>query len=132
MIILIDTSVWIEFFKQNPVYATELEALLKTRMVVTIEPIFSELIYGARNDKEKKRILSYWNLLPKIPFTGGSLLSGADFANQHNYHNSGIGLIDAVIIKAALENSCRIWTLDARIEKGVGGEYLFKKDDYWQ
>jgi predicted nucleic acid-binding protein len=124
--ILIDTSVWIEFFKQNPVYATELEALLKNRMVVTIEPIFSELIYGARNDKEKKRILSYWNILPKIAFTAGSLLSCADYANLHNYHNSGIGLIDAVIIKAAVENSCRIWTLDSRIGKGIGGEYLYK------
>jgi predicted nucleic acid-binding protein len=124
--ILIDTSVWIEFFKQNPVYATELEALLKKRMVVTIEPIFSELLFGARNDKEMKRILSYWNLLPRIAFTGDTLLSSADFANQHNYHNLGIGLIDAVIIKAAEENSCRIWTLDGRIGKEVGGEYLYK------
>ena len=127
--ILIDTSVWIEFFKQNPVYATDLETLLSKRMVVTIEPIFSELIYGARNDKERKRILSYWNLLPKIAFTAGSLLSVADFANQHNYHNPGIGLIDAVIVKAAVENHCKIWTLDGRIVKGAEGDCLFKKAD---
>jgi predicted nucleic acid-binding protein len=127
--ILIDTSVWIEFFKQNPAYATALETLLRKRMVMTIEPIYSELIYGARNDKEKKRILSYWNLLPKITFTAGSLLSGAKFANQHNYHSLGIGLIDAVIIKAAIENNCQLWTLDGRIGKGVEGEYLFKIAD---
>jgi predicted nucleic acid-binding protein len=127
--ILIDTSIWIEFFKQNPVYATEIETLLKKKMALAIEPIFSELIYGARNDKENKRILSYWNLLPKIPFTTGSLLSAADYANLHNYHNLGIGLIDAIIIKAAVDNNCKIWTLDARIRKRVGEEYLFKNPD---
>jgi len=127
--ILIDTSIWIEFFKQNPVYAAEIETLLKNKMVLTIEPIFSELIYGARNDKENKRILSYWNLLPKITFTTGSFLSAADYANRHNYLNMGMGLIDAVIIKAAVDNNCKIWTLDAKIGKRVGKEYLFKNPD---
>jgi predicted nucleic acid-binding protein len=123
--ILIDTSIWIEFLKQNPIYAPDVEALLQKKMVVTIEPIFSELIYGAKNNKEKKRILTFWNLLPKIAFTANSFLSTADYANQHNFHNLGIGLIDGIIIKAAVENNCQIWTLDTRIRKGVNSTDLY-------
>jgi predicted nucleic acid-binding protein len=123
--ILIDTSVWIEFFKQNPSFVIEITALLKKRMVITIEPVFAELVIGARNDKEKKGILSYWNVLPRIEFSSGSFLKAADFANRNFYHKSGIGLIDAIIIQAAKDNHCKIWTLDKRISKGLEKQYLY-------
>ena len=72
--ILVDTSVWIEFLKQNSVFASEVEGLLKKRMVVSFEPVFAELLYGTRNDREKNKIISYWNILPRIEFSSGSLL----------------------------------------------------------
>ena len=124
--ILTDTSIWIEFLRQNPVYVPVLQELLKKRGIITIEPIFSVLLFGARNDKERKIILSYWNLLPKLTFTTGGLLSAADYANRNNFNNLDISIIDAVIIKAVVENNCKIWTLDERIGKWVGREYLYK------
>ncbi|MBN1790261.1 MAG: PIN domain-containing protein [Bacteroidales bacterium] len=123
--ILVDTSVWIEFFKQNNDFIRYMESLLKNRQVITIEPIFSELIFGAKNDKEKNYLLAYWKILPKIKFSSDSLLHAADFASSSNYCNLGIGLIDAVIILAAVENSCRIFTLDKKIIRTIDKDYLF-------
>jgi predicted nucleic acid-binding protein len=126
--ILVDTSVWIEFLKQNSIFTYEVEVLLKKRIVVSFEPVFAELLYGARNDRGKNKILSYWNILPRIEFSAGSLLDAADFANRSNFHKQGIGLIDAAIIMATKENHCKIWTLDNRLLKGIEKQYLYLRE----
>jgi predicted nucleic acid-binding protein len=124
--ILIDTSVWIEFFKQDNRFVEELTPLLMNKMVVTLEPVFSELLYGVRNSRDKKKILSYWEILPKIEFGANAMLKAAEFANDNNYHNIGIGLMDAVIIKSAIEGNHSIWTLDNRINKNIENKFLYQ------
>ena len=124
--IIIDTSIWIEFLKQNPDYIAEMESLLEDRKVIAIEPIFSELLYGSRSEKEKKSILAYWKILPKVKFSEGSFIDAADFANKNNFHNKGIGLIDAIIFKAAVENNYQVWTLDSKINNFLDNQFLYK------
>jgi predicted nucleic acid-binding protein len=124
--ILVDTSIWIEFLRQNQDFTGEMFQLLKNRQVLAIEPVFSELIYGARNEKEKNIIYSYWKLLPKALFTAGSMLSAAEYINNNNMHTSGIGLIDAVIMLSVMQNDHRLWTRNKRILKGIGRDYLYK------
>jgi len=124
--ILIDTSVWIEFFKQDSHFVEEVTPLLINKMVITIEPVFSELIYGVRNIKDKKKILSYWDILPKIEFGRNTMLKTAEFANENNYHNLGIGLMDAILIKSAIEGNHSIWTLDNRINKNIENKFLYQ------
>ena len=63
--IVIDTSVWIEFLRQNPLYASKVDVLLENREVLAVEFIFGELLQGAKNKREKKIITDYWNTLPK-------------------------------------------------------------------
>ncbi|MBN1415843.1 MAG: PIN domain-containing protein [Bacteroidales bacterium] len=123
--ILVDTSVWIEFLKQNSIFAYEVEVLLKKRMVVAFEPVFAELLFGARNDKERNKILSYWKILPRIDFSAGCLLDAVDLANRSNFHKQGIGLIDAAIIRATKKNHYKIWTLDNKLLKGMEKQYLY-------
>jgi len=125
--ILVDTTVWIEFFKSNFDYFEELESLMECQEVITIEPVFAELLYGSRNKNEQEMIISYWNVLPKIKFTEGSFISAADFANQNNYHNKGIGIIDSTLIKAITENGHLIWTLDKKILNNIEDKFLYKK-----
>lgn len=124
--ILVDTTIWIEFFKSNPVFVNEMESLLENKNVITIEPIFAELLYGSRNDNERNMILSYWKVLPKIKFMEGSFIESADFANKKNYHNVGIGLIDSILSKAVTENKYLIWTLDKKILTVLDDKFLYK------
>lgn len=124
--ILADTSIWIEFFKSNPVFANNMESLLENKNVITIEPVFAELLYGSRSGNERNIILSYWKVLPKIKFTEGSFIESADFANKKNYQNAGIGLIDSILTKAVTENKCLIWTLDKKILNILDDKYLYK------
>jgi len=124
--ILIDTSVWIEFFRQNAMYTERIESLLETREIITIEPVFAELLYGARQKQDRDMIFSYWNILPKITFGMNSMLAASEFANNNKYHQSGIGLMDAVIIKSAMDGDHSIWTLDMKINDNIAGKYIYQ------
>jgi predicted nucleic acid-binding protein len=123
--ILVDTSIWIEFFKSNPAFVDEMESLLEDKNVITIEPVFAELLYGSINDNERNVIFSYWKVLPKIKFGEGSFIESAAFANKRNYHNAGIGLIDSILSKAVTDNKCLIWTLDKKILNKLDVKLLY-------
>jgi predicted nucleic acid-binding protein len=124
--ILADTSVWIEFFKQNKDFTNEMIELLESKSIISIEPVFAELLYGSRNNSERTIILAYWKVLPKIKFSEGSFIESADFANKNNYLNMGMGIIDATLIKAANENKYLIWTLDKKIINNMDKHFLYK------
>jgi predicted nucleic acid-binding protein len=124
--ILIDTSIWIEFFKSNPVYVGEIEGLLENKEVLSIEPVFAELLFGCRNDKERGLILSYWKVLPKITFSDGFLIDSAEYANRNNFFNLGIGLIDSTLIHATIINKCQIWTLDKKVLNRIDKLFIYK------
>jgi predicted nucleic acid-binding protein len=124
--ILVDTTIWIEFFKSNPVFFNGMESLLESKEVITIEPIFAELLYGSRSQKERSMILSYWKVLPRIEFVEGTLIESADFGNKGNYINVGIGLIDTILVKETIENKYLIWTLDKKILNNLDKQFLYK------
>jgi predicted nucleic acid-binding protein len=124
--IFIDTSVWIEFFKQNPDYVPEVTTLLESKKVVVIELIYAELLYGASNQKEKDVLVAYWKTLPKIKLAGDFLIESAEIANAGNYHNLGVGLIDAVIARVTIQNQFKLWTLDKKLINYLEKKYLYK------
>lgn len=117
--ILVDTSVWVEFFRQQRVYADHLRVLLRKKAIVTLEPIFSELLYGVGNRQEYEVIHSFWQMLPKMEFSEGSMIEAASLARQRNYHLMGIGVLDAAIIKATEDGEHRLWTLNDRINEHI-------------
>jgi predicted nucleic acid-binding protein len=124
--IIVDTSIWIEFFKQNPDYVGEMESLLESRKVIALEPIFAELLYGSRSERERNRIIAYWKVVPRIKFSEGSFIDSADFANKNNFHNKGVGLIDSSILKASIENGFKVWTLDKKIKSNLQKQLQYK------
>lgn len=126
--ILLDTNVWIEFFKQNNLYAEKISVLLKNKVIIAYEPIFSELLYGVRTKKDKEMILNYWNVLPKITLSENAMLKAAEYANLKNFHNLGIGLMDTLIIKVSIDGKHAIWSLDKKITKYIDPKYIFQPE----
>jgi len=122
--IIVDTSIWIEFFRLNPDYVLKLTPLLENRQVATLEPVFAELVYGSKSIKDKNVLMAYWNVLPKIRLPEGYLLDAAEFAYSHNHQNLGIGLIDTILIKVTIENDAKLWTLDKKLIKCMNERFL--------
>ncbi len=126
--ILIDTNVWIEFFKHNHLFSEKVSEMLKNKAIVAYEPIFSELLYGVRAKKDKEMILNYWDVLPKITLPENAMLKAAEYANHNNFHNLGIGLMDALIIKASIDGKHAIWSLDKKINKIIDSNYIYQPE----
>jgi predicted nucleic acid-binding protein len=112
--ILVDTSVWIEFFKHNELYFTNLRKLTEAQNVVAIEPVFGELLQGVKGRREKELIEQYWKFLPKLeiqePWIKAGLLS-----SERKLFSHGVGLIDACILVAAMETNSTVWSLDKKL-----------------
>ncbi len=124
--ILIDTSVWIEFFKQKEPFKKNVQSLLEAQIIVAIEPVFAEILYGVRNRKEKEIVQSYWQILPRISFGSSSMIETALFANDSLYLQSGIGLMDAIIMRSVTEGNHLLWTLDKRMLKGLDPKFIYQ------
>ena len=124
--IIVDTSIWIEFLKGNFNQSAILIKLLEDRQVIFLECVASELLQGVKNKREKEIILEYWKLLPKISMNNLWIKAGI-FSSKNNFLSNGIGIIDSVIIVATIQTKSKIWTLDKKIINNINEKMVFKK-----
>ena len=123
--VIVDTNIWIEFFKGSEEYVEQVQLLMKNRLAVTLEPIFAELLYGVRDVKDKTTVLNYWHVLPRIDLKENYLLEAAIYANNNKLYAQGVGLMDAVIIKATKDNNCLLTTLDKKIIRFLDDKSIY-------
>ena len=66
-LVLVDTSVWINFFKgQETASSLFLKNNLTNIIIATCPVIIQEVLQGALHDKEFKRVSSYFNTLTRL------------------------------------------------------------------
>jgi len=118
--IILDTSVWIEFLRARPDYFGEVKMLLDGRMIIGLECIFGELLQGTRNPRERDIVESYWRDLPKMDEAGIWLEAGR-ISSEGRLHARGVGLIDCAILAAARKSGAKIWTLDRKLAEILSG-----------
>jgi predicted nucleic acid-binding protein len=59
-VIVIDTSIWIEFFRQSDQQLIgKLELLIENNEVVALSCVFGELLQGVKNHNEQRIILDF-------------------------------------------------------------------------
>jgi len=117
--VISDTSIWIEFLKNNEPFFKQMKELLEDREILGIECIFGELFQGVKNKREKEIIASYWNNIPKIN-EHGLWIEAGKYSYKHKFIDKGIGLIDTLIIITAIKTNSLIWTLDIKLQKILG------------
>jgi predicted nucleic acid-binding protein len=114
MSVLIDTSVWIEYFKTGN-NSEKLDFLIDENLIVTNDLILAELVPALRVRNQRKIIkllhninkleLSiHWDQI--IEFQCKCLKNGIN----------GIGIPDLIIAQNAKQNHCKIYTLDRHFE----------------
>ncbi len=110
MSVLVDTSVWIDYFRDAKSSA-ELDALISENLIVTNDIILAELIPFLKVKKQLSvvKLLQEVNRLPMqinweeiIEFQLKCLKEGAN----------GVGIPDLIIAQNAKSNNCKIYSLD--------------------
>jgi predicted nucleic acid-binding protein len=117
--VIVDTSVWIDFFKGHEPCFSPLSVLLADRQVLALPCVFGELLQGARNKKEQVIITDFWQSLPKVSpnlFETAWIQAGS-LSSKERWFARGIGLIDSTILYIAKESSNKLWTLDKEVMK---------------
>ena len=124
MKIILDTSVWIEYFKRNDPYFSQVQAHLNLLNITIIDPVIGELLQGALNQNEINFIQKHIQYVPKI-----EIRNLFEKAGKYSYENKlvskGIGLIDVCLICATIETNSILWTLDKKILNFLDEKYLF-------
>lgn len=110
MVILLDTSVLIDAQRDQKTFQ-ELEKLQDNIRISRITAC--ELIYGSRNQKEKKQNLSIIRFFPLIEID--EKISERAFTIIHKYGlKARFGVADALIAATAVENNLPLWTLNRK------------------
>lgn len=114
MSVLVDTSIWIDYFKSGG-KSKHLDLLVDENLIVTNDIILAELIPYLKIKKQTKviNLLQEVNRLPLeirweeiIEFQFKCLKGGAN----------GIGIPDLIIAQNARQNSCEVYSLDKHFQ----------------
>jgi predicted nucleic acid-binding protein len=112
-VIILDTSVWIEHLRNNPVFFPRIRKLLENGEILAVECIFGELLQGVKNKSEREIILQFWTYLPKEQYENMVIQAG-EYSSKKKLSDHGVGLIDAVILMYGIKSKSKIWTLDKK------------------
>ncbi len=106
--VLVDTSVWIEYFRKGH---TRLEELLNKTDVAIHPFIIGELACGTiKNRKEILNLLQTLDSSPEI-----SLQEILHFIELNKLQGKGIGFVDVHLLASSLLSDFKLWTNDKKL-----------------
>lgn len=110
MTVLVDTSAWIEYFR-NGNDLKKFDLLIDENLIVINDLILAELIPFLKIRKQNK-IIKLLNNINRVPIN-----IKWDEIIEYQYKClkngiNGIGIPDLIIAQNALQNSCEIYTMD--------------------
>jgi predicted nucleic acid-binding protein len=116
--VLVDTSVWIDFFRDgSSPYGRVVDALLDQEMVCTTPLIKAEIVPSARNKKEFNNLRDYFGALPLLedpPNLWDDIIHAQFTLKRKGLH--GVGIPDLMIAISAKAHDREIFSRDRHFE----------------
>jgi len=112
-LILVDTSVWIEFFRgKNKRIGTEVQSLLDSDEIILAAPVRIEILSGCgkNNFKKLRLLLSALPVFYPISTTWERI---ENWVEQAVSSGERFGIGDLLIASIAVDQDAVIWSLDA-------------------
>ena len=116
--ILVDTSIWIEYFNRPESKAgAQVEELIRKGNVCVTGVILTELLQGAKIEKEFNAILENFVVLPFLDANIDTWIRAGRISFSLRRKGITIPTTDLIIASLAIENDSNIFTLDPHFEK---------------
>ena len=116
--VLIDTSIWIEFFNRDSSQPGDLlQQLLLEGRAATTGIILTELLQGAKLEKEFEAILSIVSAVPVLEATLDTWVQAGRISFGLRRKGITIPTTDLVIATIAIQNECQVFSLDPHFNK---------------
>lgn len=116
--ILIDTSAWIDFFRnQSGAVGDIVATLIERDQAVMTGPVLAELLQGLRSRQEINTLRELFDVLPYIEISRRDWEQTGDFLRKLRQRGITVPLTDALIAIVAKRNGCAVLTLDRHFEQ---------------
>jgi predicted nucleic acid-binding protein len=123
-LVLCDTNIIIEFYKENPLILAELRGVGQQNIAVSIITV-GELLYGALNKEEYRQIdqdLAHLHLFHLDKAIGECFMEiMSKYSLSHN-----LSLPDGLIVATALIEDIPLYTLNKKDFRYIGGIQPYK------
>jgi predicted nucleic acid-binding protein len=111
--ILIDTSVWIDFFRdRTPKFSQVVDDLLAKNEIYVPKIVVAELIQGSKSDREVAAVKEILNAFHIIDQSEDTWMRAAELSYLLKRKGKKVNLADCYIAVIAEEHGCQIFTLD--------------------
>lgn len=122
-VILCDTNILIEFYKDNPAIVQELRLIGQDNIAVSVI-IQAELYFGALNKRELLKIRRHLALIQRYPVN--AVISECFIELMETYSLShGLAIPDALIAATALVHDVELFTQNTRDFRFIAGLRLY-------
>lgn len=110
--ILIDTSVWIEYFRdESSTVADKVDQILSEDNVFVPKIVIAELMQGSKSEKELSVIRDFLDAFQIIDQKEDSWIKAGKLAYDLKKRGKTIHLLDCYIAVIAKEFNCKVFTL---------------------
>jgi tRNA(fMet)-specific endonuclease VapC len=115
--VLVDTSVWIEFFRGGAAGVVDrLDGLIKGGVVFTAGIVLAELLQGARSDREVGVIEDMRESFPVLVEDTTAWIRAGKLSRELRRSGKMVHLADCLIAILAADNACRVASLDVHFK----------------
>jgi hypothetical protein len=117
-VVLVDTSVWIEFLdRNNPSVRGDLERLLRQGDVSTTGLVLAELRRGCRSTPQIRGLLQAMEPLIYLEADRDTWLRAGELAAECSSRGFQIGTADCLLAALAIRENALLFTLDCDFER---------------
>lgn len=113
--VLVDTSIWIEYFKGNKM-VQELVHDTNSFQCYIVGSVLTELLLGIKTTSEKERLITCMNALPMLDIENDDWINAGNTGNLLRQKGITIPLPDLIIFNVAAKNNCAIFSLDKHFD----------------
>jgi predicted nucleic acid-binding protein len=111
--ILIDTSVWIAYFRnQSALFVDFVAKIVKNHEICVPQIVLAELMQGAKSEKELSVIAEFMEAFTIIGQTDQTWVKSGRLSYELRKKGKNVNLTDCYIVVMAQENNCAVLTLD--------------------
>ena len=121
MLVLVDTSVWIEYFqRKNALIEKEVDGLLRSEEVATAGLVLAELRQGCRAPNQVRLMLDAMEPLLYLESDRTSWLKAGEIAAEANARGYKMEVGDCLLAAVVLREGCSLFTLDRDFSRVPG------------
>ena len=110
MSVLVDTSIWIEYFRSGN-HSEKLDFLIDKNLIVINDLILAELVPSLRVHNQRKIVKLLYTINKLQLYINWDQIIEFQFKCLKNGLN-GIGIPDLIVAQNAKQNHCEIYSLD--------------------